>query len=126
MSQYAKFIVALVAAVLAAVAGALPTGGHFTEATLVNVVLAVLGALAVYVGPNVKGAPGWLGGAYTKVILAALTAIAVALASYITAGGHLASITPAEVVQILLAVVSTLGVGAVPNAQPAPIPAKTA
>jgi hypothetical protein len=119
MSPYLKFFVALLGAVLTAAAGALPTGGHFTQATLVNVVLAVLGALAVYVGPNVHGAPGWLAGGYTKVLLAALTAVATAIASFIAAHGSLAGITSVEIVQIVFAALSALGVGLLPNARPA-------
>lgn len=128
MTTYSKFIVALVVAILSAAFGALDSAhGQFTQATAINTVLAVLGAVAVYLGPNVKVADlppalGFLSGSYTKMLLAVLTAVATALASYIGAGGHLQSIPPAEVVQILLVAAGAIGVAAVPNVAPIPVP----
>jgi hypothetical protein len=127
MTQYTKFLLAAVVAIVSAAAGSLASAnGHFTQATVANTVLAVLGAIAVYAAPNVPGAPGWLGGAYTKLLLAALTAAATAVSSFLMAGGNLTAITPAEVIQIVLAVVGAIGVGMAPNVAPPPMPARAA
>lgn len=109
---YAKFWVALAVAGFSAAAAA---NGHLTATVEVNVVLALLSALAVYAAPNVTGAPGWLGGAYTKVVLAAATAAATMLATYLASAGSLHAITPQEWTQIAFALLGALGVGVWPN-----------
>jgi hypothetical protein len=102
MKKYTKAVVQVVITVLVALA-AVWTGG-VTNPELVNVAIVGVGALGVFAAPNVPGA------AYTKSVLAALSAGLVVLASAITGG-----IVFPEVVQIIVAAVGALGVYALPN-----------
>src|SRR5258708_31096034 len=61
MGQYTKFVVMLVGAVLVAIAGVLPVSGHLTQAVVLNIVIVGIGALKVFLAPNVGG-PGWFSG----------------------------------------------------------------
>jgi phage tail protein X len=110
--QYAKTLVALVAAVLAAVlpaltnhAGLLPDG-HLGASGVANIVVLAAGAIQVFNAPNV---PGWR---WAKLIAAAAAAAGVVLISALTD----ADVGAAEWVQILVAGLGALGVAAVPNA----------
>lgn len=80
--------------------------GAITPDAWVNVAIVGVGALAVFAGPNVPGAP------VTKVVLATLAAVLVALQSVISGG-----ISTAEWLQLALAAFGALGVYAVPNAR---------
>jgi hypothetical protein len=120
MGPYAKFIVALVGALLVAVAGVLPVSGHLTQVAVVNVVIVALGALKVFLAPN-AGGPGWLSGGSTKTLLAVLTAALVLLNTFLAASGSLAAITPVEWLQVIFAAAAALGVGAFRNAAALPI-----
>lgn len=102
MGKYTKSIVQVIITVLAALA-AVWTGG-VTTVELVNVAIIGAGALSVFTAPNVPGA------AYTKSILAAITAGLVVLASVITGG-----LVFPEVIQIVIAAAGAVGVYALPN-----------
>lgn len=102
MRKYTKAIVQVVVTILVALA-AVWTGG-VTNMELVNVAIVGAGALGVFTAPNVPGA------AYTKGILAAITAGLVVLASAITGG-----VAFPELVQIIVAAAGAVGVFALPN-----------
>jgi len=102
--NYAKAVAAVVATVLTGVAAALFGDNNISPVEWVNVAIMAIGACAVFAAPNVPGA------AYTKSVLAALTAGLVVLASVIVGG-----VTNVEWIQIVLAVLGALGVYAVPN-----------
>lgn len=104
MKKYAKFIAIVVATVLSAVSAALFGDNVISPQEWVNVAILAVGALAVFAGPNVPGA------AYTKSILAALTAGLTVLASVLVGGVGIA-----EIIQIVLAAAAAVGVYAVPN-----------
>lgn len=98
-----KAIVQVIATALAAVIPALAVGpldaiGWF------NVVALAAGALMVYNSANI---PGWN---YAKLIASAVAAVAVLLMSSWTGG-----LSSAEIIQLVLAFLGALGVGAVPN-----------
>jgi peptidoglycan biosynthesis protein MviN/MurJ (putative lipid II flippase) len=109
---YAKTLVALLTAVLAAVlpaltnhAGLLPDG-HLGASGVANIVVLGAAAVQVFSAPNT---PGWR---WAKTIAAAVAAGGVVLISALTD----ADVGAAEWVQIGMAVLGALGVYAVPNA----------
>lgn len=104
MNKYAKFGAAVVATVLSAVLAALLGDSVISPQEWVNVAVLGVGALAVFAAPNVPGA------AYTKSIIAVLTAVLTVLASVIVGG-----VGTVEIIQIALAALGALGVYAVPN-----------
>lgn len=104
MGTYAKFFAAIVATVLSAISAALFGDGVISAAEWVNVAILGVGAAGVFAAPNVPGA------AYTKSILAVLTAVLTVLASVIVGG-----VGTVEVIQMILAGLGALGVYAVPN-----------
>jgi hypothetical protein len=108
--KYAKALLAVLATVVSAVVAALAGGGTMTPVAWVNVLLAGLGACAVFAGPNVPGAK------YTKAILAVLMTVGTALVPLLSAG-H--SFTTADLLQLLVVALGALGVLAVPNKAPA-------
>lgn len=95
---------AIIATILAAVLAAMTGDNTISSTEWVNVAILAVGSAAVFAAPNVPGA------AYTKAILAVLTAILAVLASAIVGG---VSIT--EWIQIALAGLGAVGVVAVPN-----------
>lgn len=103
MTKYAKMIAAVVAAVLTALVAVL-TDNVVTDLEWINVAIAGTTAAAVFAAPNVPGAR------YTKVILAALGAILVFLASAITDG-----LATAELLQLGVVALGALGVYGVEN-----------
>lgn len=104
MATYAKFFAAVVATVLAAISAALFGDNTISNPEWVNIAIAGVGACAVFAAPNVPGA------AYTKTVLAVLTAVLTVLASVILGG-----VTTTEWIQIALAGLGALGVYSVPN-----------
>lgn len=102
--RYAKFVAAIVATVVSALIAAM-TDDHVSVVEWVNVAIAGVGACAVFAAPNVPGSR------YTKAILAVLTAVLTLLVSLITGG-----LTPAEVLQLIIAGLGAVGVYAIPNA----------
>lgn len=105
MEKYAKFIVQVIVTIAAAIAAALAGNEVITATEWVNIAIIGAGALSVFAAPNVPGA------AYTKVILAVLTAALTVLVSAIVGG-----VTVVEWIQILIASAGAVGVYAVPNA----------
>lgn len=101
--NYAKFVLAVVATVLTAIVGAY-TDGVVTNVEWINVAIAGVGACAVFAAPNVPGSM------YTKTVLAILTAVLAALASFITD-----SISQSELMQLVVIGLGAVGVFAVPN-----------
>jgi hypothetical protein len=104
MSRYAKFFAIVVATVLSAVSAALLGDSVISPTEWVNVAIAGVGALGVFAAPNIPGS------AYTKAVLAVLTAALTVLVSAIVGG-----ITYEEWIQIILAALGAIGVYAVPN-----------
>ncbi len=121
MNRYAKAILAVVATVLVALVPYFSHSNHLTDAEWINVVILGLGAIVVYVAPNLPGA----GAAYTKSIVAALIAGATLLVSAVGAGSF-SNVTGSEWVQIALAALAAVGVYAVPNATAALTTARSA
>lgn len=100
--KYTKFIVMVLVTALTAVAAVL--SGGITSAEWVTVAIATVGALSVFAAPNVPGA------AYTKSILAVLTAVLAFLVTAITGG-----INASELIQIAILAAGAVGVYAFPN-----------
>lgn len=107
----AKAIVQLLMTVLAAIVPAL-TVGPLDAAAWVNIVILGAGVVAVYNSANI---PGW---SWAKMIASAISAVAVVLASALISGHGLSA---SDYIQMALAAAAVLGVGAVPNGQPAPV-----
>lgn len=101
--NYLKAVAAVVATVAAAVVAALTGDGVISNVEWVNVAIAGAGALAVFTAPNVPGAR------YTKLILAAISAVLVFLVSAITDG-----VTATELIQLVVVALGALGVYAAP------------
>lgn len=98
-----KAVIQAAATVLAAVvpafaAGPLDAVGWF------NVIVLAMGAVMVYNAANI---PGW---DYAKLIASAVSAVVVLLIS-VWEGG----LTTAEIMQLVLAFLGAIGVGAIPN-----------
>lgn len=104
MATYAKFFAAVLATVLSGIVAALYGDNTISNPEWVNIAIAGVGACAVFAAPNVPGA------AYTKAVLAVLTAALTVLASAIIGG-----VTATEWIQIALAGLGAVGVYAVPN-----------
>ena len=101
--QYAKFALAVIATVLTGMVGAY-TDGVITNVEWINVAIVGVGACGVFAAPNVPGAM------YTKAIIAVLSAVLAALASFITDG-----VSQAEMMQLAVIGLGALGIYAVPN-----------
>ena len=104
--QYAKFGLAVIATVLTAVVGAY-TDGMISNAEWINVAIAGVGSCGIFAAPNIPAS------LYTKSVLAVLTAVLMALASFISDG-----ISQSEVMQLVVIALGALGVYAVPNSSP--------
>lgn len=100
---YAKFVLAVVATVLTGLVGAY-TDGVITNVEWINVAIVGVGACGVFAAPNVRGAM------YTKAIIAVLSAVLAALASFITDG-----ISQSELMQLGVIALGAIGIYAVPN-----------
>lgn len=99
----AKAVVQLVATVLAGLIPAL-TAGPLDTIGWINLVILAAGTVMVFNAANV---PGW---SYAKLIAATVSAVAVVLASSLDGG-----ISSAEIIQMIVAGLGALGVGAIPN-----------
>ena len=104
MQKYSKAVAAVVVTVLSALVASLTGDNVISSVEWVNVAILGVGACAVFAAPNVPGA------AYTKSVLAALTAGLVVLASAIVGG-----VSTVELLQIVVAALGAVGVFAVPN-----------
>lgn len=103
--NYSKAIAAVVATVLSAVVAALFGDEFVSSVEWVNIAIAGVGAAAVFAAPNVPGA------AYTKAIIAVLTAVLTLLASLLLVG----PLGVSEWLQLGVVALGALGVYAVPN-----------
>lgn len=98
-----KAIVQALATALAAVVPALAVG-PLDAVGWFNVIALAAGAIMVYNAANI---PGWN---YAKLIAAGVSAVFVLLMSSWEGG-----LTSAEIIQLILAFLGALGVGAIPN-----------
>jgi hypothetical protein len=105
MGSYGKFVAALAATVLTAIAAA-TTDGTLTLAEQINVVIVLLGAISVAGAGNLP-AGVW---AYAKTYVAAASAISVVIASALSDG-----ISVAEWIQAAIAGLGAVGVYALPG-----------
>lgn len=103
MKTYGKFLAMVVATVLTAVLAAMAGDNVVSATEWVNVAIAGVGAAAVFTAPNIPGA------AFTKSVLAVLTAVLMVLASAIVGG-----VSTTEWMQIGLAALGAVGVYAAP------------
>lgn len=108
--QYRKALVALLSAILTGVGAAVTDDGLINATEWVNVAIVAVGALHVYVSPNVPGA------GTTKAIVAGLSAGLVLLVNLVSE-----SVTPTEWVQLAVAVAGAFGVYLAPNSEPATV-----
>lgn len=106
--NYGKAAAAVVATILSAIVTALMGDQVVDAVEWVNVAILAVGAAAVFAAPNVPGA------AYTKTILAVLTAVLTLLTSFIGDG----TLDVTEIIQLVIAAFGALGVYAVPNRGP--------
>lgn len=107
MQRYLKFIVQVVFTAVSVLIAAL-ADDTVDAAEWINVLIAALGAVAVLGAGNLPSGV-W---AYTKTIVAAATAAAILLVSFVSDGG---SVTTSEWLQVLLAAGAAVGVAAVPG-----------
>lgn len=104
MTIYAKSVGMVVATIVAAIVAAMTGDNQISNVEWVNVFILGAGAASVFTAPNVPGAK------YTKTILAVITAVLTAAASYITGG-----FTTTELLQLALAAGGAVGVLALPK-----------
>lgn len=102
--NYSKALAAVLASGLSAAIVALTGDQVFSNVELINVAIAVVGAAAVFAGPNVPHSR------YTKAVLAVLMAV-LTLAVNLIADG----VTVSEWLQLIVAGLSAVGVYAVRN-----------
>lgn len=107
MTQIRSLLLMVLATGLTALVAAL-ADGHVSQPEAINILLAFLGAAVVFTAPNIPGHD------YVKWVLAALTAAAMAVASFIGSGG-ITALTPSEWIQVVIAILGALGVGVFPN-----------
>jgi hypothetical protein len=109
-SRYTKAVVAILAAVLV-VFGAAITDDVVTTLEVVNVAIALVTAVGVYLVPNLPAGPG----AYLKAAVAFLGAGLAALVTVLGSGG-LADVHPSAWITVFLAALGGVGVYVLPNA----------
>jgi hypothetical protein len=107
VKRYGKFIVMIVAAVLSAVVASL-ADDRLDAAEWINFLIVALGAISV-LGAGELPAGVWK---HTKVIVAAATAAAVLLVSFVSDGWD---VSTAEWIQVILAALAPLGLLAAPG-----------
>lgn len=104
--NYAKAAAALAATVLSCVLAALTGDGSIDPTEWINVIIAGVGVVSVYVVPNVASGIAQ----YAKLAVSALTAVLVLAQSMISDG-----ISGTEWIQLALAALGALGVVALPG-----------
>lgn len=112
ITQYAKALLYIALAAVTFLVTALVDSVLSVE-EIWNLVIVVVGAIVVYLVPNLPTTIGQ----YAKTIAAFVTAFAVALLSFLTGG-----ITVTEWLQIILAAFAGVGVYIIPN-EPQKLPA---
>lgn len=108
---YTKAIAQLLGAVIVAVLPLLADISQFGPSEWVNVALVAVGSAVVW---NTANHPDW---PYGKLIGSALITALTTLNSFLTGGG----VTTVELLQIVLALITTLVVGVIPNGQTQPV-----
>jgi len=111
LKQYTKALIYIALAAVGFLVTAL-SDDVLTLEEVLNLVVIVLGAVAVYLVPNLQAGPG----AYLKAFVAFLTAGIVALLSFLTGG-----VTLSEWLQVLIAAFAGIGVFIVPNERPSAV-----
>lgn len=109
MKPIAKTIVQILAAGLSAVAVALTGDGGFSTVELINIAIAIVGAIGVYYVPNADGGP------LAKSVVSGLMAV-LTLAVNLIADG----ITMSEWLQLAVAAAGAIGVYGVTNRPSSP------
>lgn len=112
--DYKKFIAGVLSAVMASVIPFLADDSTLSQAELINVLIAALGAVSVLGAGNLP-AGTWK---YTKGYVAAATTAAMFAVSAISDG----SWSNAEILQVVLTFLGALGVIAVPGPLNVPVP----
>ena len=112
LAQYAKAIVAIIAAALA-VLGAAVTDGIITPIEAVNIAIALFTAVGVYLVPNLDTGPR----AYAKGIVAFVGAGLGALVIVLGNAGGWGDVTLSAWITVALAALGGVGVVVVPNLQ---------
>lgn len=107
MKEYAKLWMQLLATILAAVLPIFLANDSMGLVEWINVATLAIGAAVVWNTANVRG---WK---YGKAVGSALTSVLVMFISFYTNG-----LSPAEVIQLILAFLAPLGVAAIRNAPP--------
>lgn len=107
---YAKAFIQLGGAVLAAILPLISNGVVLSSSEWINVAIVGVGAASVW---NTANHPEW---PYGKLIGSAIVTALTTLNSFLTSG-----LTQPEIMQIVLAFVTTVMVGMVANATPAPV-----
>ena len=105
VTTYTKAIVAIAAAALV-VLGAALTDNEVTTVELVNIAIAIVTAIGVYLVPNLDDGPR----RYAKAIVAFLGAALAALLTVLTDG-----VTASEWITVVLAALGAIGVTILPN-----------
>lgn len=101
---YAKTVAQILATGVAAVLVALTGDGAFSDVELINVAIAVVGAVGVLYVPNAPNGP------VAKLVVSALMAV-LTLAVNLIADG----VTISEWLQLVMAALGAIGVYAIPN-----------
>jgi hypothetical protein len=101
---YAKTVASIIATGIAAALVALTGDGQFSDIELINVAIAVVGAVGVLYVPNAPNGP------VAKMVIAALMAV-LTLAVNLIADG----VTISEWLQLAMAALGAVGVYAIPN-----------
>lgn len=116
-TKYAKAIVAILFAVLTVFITAL-SDSVLDPVDLVNVGIAFLSAILVYVVPNIQDQTV---GTYAKVIIAFLGTALQAILPFVITG----DVTTQQWLIVLLSAIGALGVGVIPNVNPEKVAAQT-
>lgn len=101
---YAKTVAQIVATGIAAMLVALTGDGQFSDVELINVAIAVVGAVGILYVPNAPNGP------VAKAVVAVLMAV-LTLAVNLIADG----VTISEWLQLVMAALGAIGVYAIPN-----------
>jgi hypothetical protein len=108
IGHYAKAITYIALATAAVLVTAL-TDNQVTIEELINILIALAGAVIVYLVPNLEDGPGQ----YLKTIMTFGIAAGIAIASFLSGG-----VTLSEWVQVAIAAFAGIGVYVVPNEPP--------
>jgi hypothetical protein len=108
MGTYAKAVAAIIATALSAAVVALTGDNHFSNVEIVNIAIAIVGAVGVFYVPNAPNGP------VAKSVVATLLAMLTLVATFV-GDGSFANIDLSQWLQIVLAGLGALGVYGVRN-----------